>query len=50
MTDKYPNPEGITQEDLNYKGSRYSEVKDAVFANPYQKVWGAADESPLPPL
>ena len=31
-----------------YGGSRFSEVRDAIFANPYQKVWGGANEPPLP--
>jgi hypothetical protein len=38
----------FTDEDRNYKGSRYSEVRSAIFANPYQKVWGAEDAPPLP--
>jgi hypothetical protein len=29
--------EQITQEDRAYNGSRFSEVRDAIFANPYQK-------------
>jgi hypothetical protein len=40
--------EQITEEDRAYDGSRYGEVRDAIFANPYQKVWGGADETPLP--
>ncbi|MBV8353570.1 MAG: hypothetical protein JOZ21_14985, partial [Verrucomicrobia bacterium] len=40
--------EGITPEDKGYQGSRFSEVKAAIFANPYQKVWGGPDEPPLP--
>jgi hypothetical protein len=40
--------EQITEEDRAYDGSRYGEVRDAVFANAYQKVWGGADETPLP--
>ncbi|HMF06063.1 MAG TPA: hypothetical protein VKE72_03500, partial [Methylocella sp.] len=32
--------EGVTAEDRAYSGSRYSEVRDAIFANPYQEVWG----------
>jgi hypothetical protein len=40
--------EGITDEDRAYRGSRFSEVQAALFANPYQKVWGAKGESPLP--
>ena len=38
----------FTDEDRNYNGSRYSEVRNAIFANPYQKVWGAEDVPPLP--
>jgi hypothetical protein len=40
--------EGFTDEDARFAGSRFSEVRDAVFANPYQKVWGAPGEPPLP--
>ena len=40
--------EQVTEEDRGYRGSRFSEVRDAVFANPYQKVWGRAGEPPLP--
>jgi hypothetical protein len=40
--------EGITDEDRAYKGSRFAEVRDAIFANPYQKIWGRAGEPPLP--
>ena len=40
--------QGITQEDKDYQGSRFSDVKAAIFANPYQKVWGDPNESPLP--
>ena len=38
----------LTNEDRNYNGSRYSEVRNAIFANPYQKVWGAEGAPPLP--
>ncbi len=40
--------EGITAEDRAYDGSRFSDVRDAIFANPYQEVWGGAGEPPLP--
>ena len=40
--------EQFTEEDRAYRGSRFSEVRDAIFANPYQKVWGGAGEPPLP--
>lgn len=36
------------EEDRSYKGSRFSEVKAAVFANPYQYVWGGEKEPALP--
>lgn len=51
---RIPEPEelfgsqGITPEDQAYRGSRFSDVKAALFANPYQKIWGAPDEPPLP--
>ena len=38
----------ITDEDRGYQGSRYSVVRQAVFANPYQKIWGTEDAPPLP--
>jgi len=40
--------EAITDEDRAYNGSRFAEVRDAVFANPYQKVWGRDGSAPLP--
>jgi hypothetical protein len=40
--------EQVTDEDRAYRGSRFSEVRDAIFANPYQRVWGGAGEPPLP--
>ena len=40
--------QGITQEDKDYLGSRFSDVKAAIFANPYQKVWGDPNEPLLP--
>ena len=38
----------VTEEDRAYAGSRFSAVRDALFANPYQKVWGGAGEPPWP--
>ena len=38
----------ITEEDRRYNGSRFSEVVAALFANPYQRVWGGPGEPPLP--
>jgi hypothetical protein len=40
--------EQTTAEDRAYQGSRFSAVREALFANPYQKVWGGAGEPPLP--
>ena len=40
--------EGMTDEDRGYGGSRFSIVKEALFANPYQKIWGDPSERPLP--
>jgi hypothetical protein len=37
--------EGMTDEDRGYRGSRFSDVQTALFANPYQHPWGA---QPLP--
>lgn len=31
-----------------YAGSRFADVVDAITANPYQRVWGAAGEPALP--
>jgi len=36
------------EEDRRYNGSRFSDVVTALFANPYQRVWGGANEPPLP--
>ena len=38
----------LTDEDRGYTGSRFSDVVAALFANPYQRVWGGASEPPLP--
>jgi len=38
----------MTEEDRGYRGSRFSEVRNAIFANPYQAVWGGKGEPPLP--
>jgi len=40
--------EGLTDEDRAYSGSRFSVVQQALFSNPYQTVWGAPGEPPLP--
>lgn len=41
-------PEQLTDEDRSYGGSRFSDVVDALFANPYQRVWGGEGQPPLP--
>ena len=41
-------PEQLTDEDRRYGGSRFSDVVDALFANPYQRVWGGEGQPPLP--
>lgn len=38
----------LTDEDRAYQGSRFRDVVDALFANPYQRVWGGKGEPPLP--
>ena len=48
MESEYFGTESITEEDRAYNGSRFGEVRDALFANPYQKVWGGEGEPPLP--
>jgi hypothetical protein len=40
--------EQFSEEDRRYAGSRFRDVVDALFANPYQAVWGRAGEPPLP--
>ena len=38
----------VADDDRGYAGSRYSDVVAAIFANPYQRVWGGAGEPALP--
>ena len=38
----------IGETDRAWSGSRFAEIRDAVFADPYQPVWGAPDAPPLP--
>ena len=40
--------EEVTEEDRTYRGSRFSEVREAIFANPYQTIWGRPGEAPWP--
>ncbi|HXM36417.1 MAG TPA: hypothetical protein VN920_14585 [Pyrinomonadaceae bacterium] len=48
MEPEYFGAESIAEEDRAYAGSRFSEARDALFANPYQKVWGGDGQPPLP--
>jgi hypothetical protein len=48
MPDDEIGSEQFTDEDRLYAGSRFRDVIDALFANPYQKVWGREGEPPLP--
>ena len=48
MPDVEIGSEQFTDEDRAYSGSRFRDVVDALFANPYQTVWGAEGEPPLP--
>ena len=48
MDPTYFGAEQVTDEDRAYRGSRFSEIREAIFANPYQKVWGGPGEPPLP--
>ncbi len=41
-------PQGVTQEDRQYAGSRFSEVRAALFANKYNPVWDGPGKPPLP--
>ena len=43
-----PGSEQFNDEDRRYSGSRFRDVVDALFANPYQAVWGRTGEPPLP--
>jgi hypothetical protein len=40
--------EQVIEEDRAYSGSRFSEVRAAIFANPHQEVWGREGTAPLP--
>jgi len=38
----------LPKKDRAYNESRFSEVREAIVANSYQKVWGRGGESALP--
>lgn len=48
MPDEHTGSEQFTDEDRAYSGSRFRDVVDALFSNPYQAVWGREGEPPLP--
>jgi hypothetical protein len=48
MPDVDVGTEQFSDEDRLYSGSRFRDVVDALFANPYQQVWGRAGEPALP--
>ena len=48
MEQEYFGTEAVTEQDLSYVGSRFSEVRDALFANPYQSIWGSDGQPALP--
>src|SRR5882724_2384260 len=48
MEPDYFGTEQVTEEDRAYNGSRFSEIREALFANPYQKIWRREGEQPLP--
>jgi hypothetical protein len=48
MTQVETGYQQFSDEDRIYAGSRYRDVVEAVFANPYQRVWGRPGEPELP--
>jgi hypothetical protein len=48
MADVEVGYEQFADEDRLYAGSRFRDVVDALFANPYQRVWGGEGEPALP--
>ena len=48
MTHVSSGSEQFSDDDRAYAGSRYRDVVAAIFANPYQQVWGREGEPALP--
>ena len=48
MKPEFFGTEEVVETDRAYNGATFSEVKDALFANPYQGVWGGKGEPALP--
>ncbi len=44
----YLGPQELVEQDRAYTGSRFSEVREALFRNAYYLKWGARGEPPLP--
>ena len=43
MKDIHYGSIAFDNEDSRYGGSHFTAVRDAMFANPYQPIWGAKD-------
>lgn len=48
MDDNWFGTEATTPDDRHYAGSRFADVREAIFAQPYQRVWSAPDAPALP--
>ena len=48
MTAGHFGAEGMTEADRSHGGSRFADVRDAIFANPYQPTWGGDPAVSLP--
>jgi hypothetical protein len=48
MQEENPADFVLTDEDLNYNGSRYSVVRNAIFSNPYQEIWDVNTNPAMP--
>jgi hypothetical protein len=48
MSAKFVGAESLTESDRTYAGSRFKDVREAIFANPYQKTWGGPGAAALP--
>jgi hypothetical protein len=48
MKPNFFGTEWITGDDRAYDGSRFADVRAAIFANPYQPVWTRDGSAPLP--
>ena len=46
--EKLHGPQGLTTEDRAYRGSRYSEVRNALYQNPYRGGLSGQEPGPLP--